>query len=1210
MNLCERRGPLSRTGTAQPERDIAERRADHFKLDERDVADLILFGRRFARQMKYYAPDGALTGHWGHFFDSDISAILAAIARLPVEPFRRALADAQAFLVSDPSRPAPELQSHFAFAFQLPLVLLRELTIRIAPLEPEHALHRSLVRLIEQSIGPRLAELAAYHRGAADENVILATALNPADFSIATILGPGPQIADEVANLVFAEPIPAFADFVLPDRVVGGFAPGGWNAFYMAQNPDTAPYTDGADLYAQIFDALNYNLLVKSIERIFQTLARARAEAKAQLKASLEDFAAHTPHYGLWLAFLSMFDRARDELNGITGRHMDFYYQEVLRLARKPPTPDQVHLLVELARGTEAHLLPAGTLVRAGKDAAGKDVAYALDEDFVANRAQVTELRAVRVENTRVAGKQQVRVRASPIAASADGLGAQLPEEDPHFAPFGPDNAPFARIGFAVADRQLFLREGRRRVLFRFSTTQPGALSPLNGFRIRLTAEEGWLELPTGNALRGQFASGQVIFILTLNGDHPAIVGHDPALHQGPYPAGVPVAEILLDWDGNETAAARAMALLRNATRSKINIRTEAEGLRRMSIRTDDGEADPAAGFLPFGAAPRKNGQWIIGSAEVFSRPLSSLTINVTWAEPYLQGHFFEDVTVGDYGVSVDYLRGGEWRNTDTSIKPLALGGAGAQAITESSLLDAPRDAALVLEDELFAATHRSGFLRMRLNRSFGHRRYLDAKTLALIELASGGGGAQPIALKFTAQASEMLTPGLFALPGIVYGPDGLPRPPYTPEVTGITLDYTAAEAEAADVWRILPFGIEPATSPGRILAALPYEGALFLGIDALDPPETLSLLVQVADGTGDPLLELPTFTHHWLGDTGWINFENQMVVDRSDNLAGSGLLSYAMPEGAVTHATEMPAGLHWLRLSVDQNAQAVNRLHLVAAQGVKATFVDRGNDPAFLEEPLPAGTITKLLRPEPLVKGLSQPFASIGGRGQEDREGFRRRVSERLRHKDRAVSVWDYEQLALEALPRIYRAKCLNHTELKRENAKVVTDNELAPGAVTFVAVPYTLGRDLRDPLRPYADRATLRDLHDHLSKRCSPFVRLKTANPKFEEIHISMKVAFRKDITDTDFYRLEIEKALIEHLTPWRKKGASGVEFGGRVYKSTVIDFVEELAFVDYLEEVKMFHQPDPQGPTPQVDVEIIRATTARSVLVSARSHRVGLV
>jgi len=1221
MTVCDRRGPLSRTGTAQPDRDIPERRPDHFRLDERDTADLILFGRRFARQIRYYDPTGAAAGDWSRFFDSDISAILAAIARLPVDPFRRALADAQGFLEADPSRPDAELQSHFALVFHLPLILLRELTHRIGPLDPEHALRRSLTQLIGQSIGPRLAELAAYHRGAVDEGVIPSTALNPADFSTATNTGPGPRIADEVAALVFADPVP-FQDTALPPRPIAGFAPDGWNAFYLAQDADPAPYQDGADLYARIYDALNYNLMVKSIERIFQALARARAEAEAQLAASLQDFAGHTPHYGLWLAFLSMFDRARGELNEFTGRHMDFYYQDVLRLTRKAPTPDHAHLLVELARGTEAHLLPAGTLVRAGKDAGGKDVAYALDEDFVANRAQVAELRAVRIETTTVAGKAQVRVRASPVAASADGLGAELPEEDPHFAPFGPDAAPFARVGFAVADHQLFLREGERTALIRFTTAQPGALSPLNGFRIRLTAEEGWLELPAGDHFKGQFAGGQVLFTLKLSGDHPAIVGHDPALHQGAYPAGVPVAEILLDWDGDETAAARAMAVFRDATRQKVKVKTAANGLRRMSIRTDDGTADPAADFLPFGAEPRKDGQWIIGSAEVFSRPLTGLSVNVTWSAPYVKGQYFEDVAVSDYKVGFDYLSGGKWRKSDTATVPLGLGGSGPQSIAANSLGDAPSDAALALEDAPFAATSRSGFLRMRLNRGFGHRRYLDAKTVALIELAKNGGGGggaviQAKAILTQNPGSQALNPALdfgqlaaTLLPAIVYGPDGLPRAPYTPEVAEISLDYTAAEADVASVWRILPFGVEPATAPGRILPALPYEGALFIGVEALDPPESLSLLMQVADGTGDPLLELPTLGHAWLGGKGWKNFKNQEVVDRTGNLAGSGLLAYAMPQEAVTDGEEMPAGLHWLRITAPENAAAVNRLRLVAAQGVRATFADRGNDPAFLEDPLPAGTIAKLLRPDPAVKGLDQPFASFGGRGQEDREGFRRRASERLRHKDRAVTMWDYEHLALEALPRVHRAKCLNHTELQRQGGKVVGDNELSPGAVTFVAVPYTLGHDLRDPLRPYADRATLRDLDTLLRARCSPFVRLETANPKFEEIHVSMNVAFRPGIADTDFYRQQIEAALIDHLTPWRRRGAKGVEFGGQVYKSTVIDFVEELSYVDYLEDVKMFHRPDPEGPVPPVDLEIIRATTARSVLVSARTHAIGLV
>jgi len=206
---------------------------------------------------------------------------------------------------------------------------------------------------------------------------------------------------------------------------------------------------------------------------------------------------------------------------------------------------------------------------------------------------------------------------------------------------------------------------------------------------------------------------------------------------------------------------------------------------------------------------------------------------------------------------------------------------------------------------------------------------------------------------------------------------------------------------------------------------------------------------------------------------------------------------------------------------------------------------------------------------------------------------------------------MWDHEHLALEAFPAVYRVKALNHTELVRQDGKVIGDNELAPGAVTVVAVPYTEGREHLNPLRPYADRATLTGLHDLLARRCSPFVRLEAENPKFEEVHVAMKVAFRAGIADTDFYRGKVEEALIEHLTPWHRRGVRGVEFGGIVYKSTVIDFVDELPYVDFLEDVRLYHRPNPSVTAwTKVDAEIVRAMTARSVLVSAPSHTIELV
>ena len=51
---CAQRNPLIRSGMTQDGRRRAELATDYFVPDERDLADLILFGQRFARHIRYY----------------------------------------------------------------------------------------------------------------------------------------------------------------------------------------------------------------------------------------------------------------------------------------------------------------------------------------------------------------------------------------------------------------------------------------------------------------------------------------------------------------------------------------------------------------------------------------------------------------------------------------------------------------------------------------------------------------------------------------------------------------------------------------------------------------------------------------------------------------------------------------------------------------------------------------------------------------------------------------------------------------------------------------------------------------------------------------------------------------------------------------------------------------------------------------------------
>ncbi len=85
----------------------------------------------------------------------------------------------------------------------------------------------------------------------------------------------------------------------------------------------------------------------------------------------------------------------------------------------------------------------------------------------------------------------------------------------------------------------------------------------------------------------------------------------------------------------------------------------------------------------------------------------------------------------------------------------------------------------------------------------------------------------------------------------------------------------------------------------------------------------------------------------------------------------------------------------------------------------------------------------------------MKQPFQSFDGKHAEVGKEFYTRVSERLRHKGRAITAWDYEHLVLDRFPGIYKVKCITHAEPECNCRSAVknppTLNSVLPASVAF---------------------------------------------------------------------------------------------------------------------------------------------------------------
>lgn len=104
------------------------------------------------------------------------------------------------------------------------------------------------------------------------------------------------------------------------------------------------------------------------------------------------------PHVALLLAFVALLARSRTAINGLSARHLELLYRDTLRLQRRPALPDAVHVLAEADASSPGLLLPAGTMLDGGRDAAGRARAYRTQADLVVSGIRVAEVRNVHAD--------------------------------------------------------------------------------------------------------------------------------------------------------------------------------------------------------------------------------------------------------------------------------------------------------------------------------------------------------------------------------------------------------------------------------------------------------------------------------------------------------------------------------------------------------------------------------------------------------------------------------------------------------------------------------------------------------------------------------------------------------------------------------------------------------------------------------------------
>lgn len=933
------------------------------------------------------------------------------------------------------------------------------------------------------------------------------------------------------------------------------------------------------------------------------------------------------PHLALLAAFLELYKLPQELLNRISGHHLDFFYREVLHFAGKGAAPDRAHLLVELKKnaqpliiGPEQHFL------------AGKTRCYAPEFATVITHAQVRELKSFFVDTI-----GHGRVLMAPVANSADGLGSALDPSDPKWQGFGHPALPQAAIGFALAAPVLRMREGTRTIAVTLTlapvkeTVTSAVLK--DAFEVFLTGEKQWLgpyrpHEPTVTA--GPNGTSLLGFSLTLAASEQAVVDYEAKHHGGAWTGEAPILQVLL----REECRSVGYGELGHLILGKAEIDVEVTGLRPETLENDTGLLDGNKVFLPFGNQPAKGSRLLIGCPEALNKQLTELSLAIGWhdAPPQFATRYKDygenDVANNDFTTTVSFNDGGTWHcrrvgeplfvSTDATRERVMTFSSSGHAKApihpnEATRLRALQNikghwAASMVKDRLLTQPAflipkvtvppvQKGVVTLSLERDFLHTTY-RRKSVELV---------------VTYSRSRRSTLNLI-------------DEPYTPAIRSLTLGYRAssgavtvgriaAEPVTLDdcldsdlhFYQITPFGQMRehgfqreqmgflADKRVHLLPRFDHQGELLIGLARVEGGDSVSLLFQVAEGSADPDQPSQPITWSVLCDNYWRPLGEEGVVrDTTNQFLTSGIVTFVLPTGAGTDNTLLPGGLLWLRGTVDRDPASVARLIEVAANAVLVR--QTGVDSTLPATVLPAGSIGKMRSQPAGIKSFRQPYATFGGRAAETDVDFHRRVAERLRHKNRCLTPWDYERIVLEAFPAVHRVKCIPHA---------TGDSWLAPGNVLLVLIPDLRNRNGVNPLQPKVDADTLARIAKHVQARCGGQVAIRVRNPRYQQVHLDCKVRLHRGHGFNTSSK-ELEQAIIRTLSPWAF-GESGqdIGFGGVISKSVLLDFIEELPFVDYVEELRMNSYSG--VPVNTIDLDEVRPQTPDAILVSAPNHRI---
>ena len=836
----------------------------------------------------------------------------------------------------------------------------------------------------------------------------------------------------------------------------------------------------------------------------------ANKKVKTQFLDELEKKGEVPPHLGLFLAFADVFHVAQEELNRLAQRHLDYYYRHILHFEPQGAVADRVNLFFELAKKEERAVLPQGTLCDGGTDKNGRKRVYATDFNISVSHAGVDQVMTL-------------------TSMCEDGfLSLSTPHEDKFQS--------HAQFGFALSSPLLSLADGERMIELTFSSSVEEWRDLV---RVDYSSPIGWI------SLKSEIADECIKIHVTEK--MPPIVIYDEAIHHMGLDAHEPVLRCVFSKLPSHFIESHIDK--EEAVRIE-KIRVEVKNSHELDCFTDYGIVNRDTPFLPFGTLPVADASTFkIKNPRIFNSYLKEpYSLHINWkGMPEDLAAYYKSYQDG-WGL-LDHAQQGFYKR--------------------------------------FAAIWLNGSESARdwLQLKSHCREYLDLSEGQIQFVSSVDYGQN---LYNTLLGKVMMhNTRLVERNGVMVTNEqqlSIPEKPYIPEIQSIAISYVlesefhSSNSRLFAIHPVLPvehphaeytdynYSLWPNLHPlpenstersfNVSIKHLPSEGEFNVYFEILNP----SSFVSTAD----------TYVWQYLSADGWTDFsENGIIRDTTDHFNHSGVVTFVIPLNIDIDESDTT----WLRLQMSKPAGSpLPSLVLARTNCTTATFCDNDNDLSHLRLGLPAGTVSRLVVRNAAIKSVEQPSSSFDGQEAESEESFYTRISERLRHKNRASSIWDYERMVLQKYPQVSFALCLPNVRFGKEGAQQLVEE---PGNVLLLLSPNAELDPQSNILEPKVSVQNLDEIRQFIARHTSPHVSIDVTNFAYRTITVECNVQLRKGYYDLRHYREQLNQELRQYIAPWlnpeNKDSVNSLTYKSKNV-SDIYFFLENLEYVDYVKSARI--------------------------------------